>query len=102
MNSLEIRTNCTTRFLLPIVFPNTTYDELIANGFIKAYIGMLNDREYDDSLLILFHKDTSEEVLEELFENMDANVLEDVTDDDEIGTRSPNYPNWSHPHPPSA
>ena len=82
MNSLEISTNCTTRFLLPIVFPNTTYDELIANGFIKAYIGMLDDENYDDSLLLLFNKDASDDVLGELFENMDVEVLDDEFDED--------------------
>jgi hypothetical protein len=77
MNSLEISTNCTTRFLLPTVFPNTTYDELIANGFIKAYIGMLDDDTYDDSLMLLFHKDADDEVLSELFGDMDVDVLDD-------------------------
>ena len=82
MNSLETRTNCTTRFLLPIVFPNTTHDELIANGFKKAYIGMLDDDHYDDSLLMLFDKEADDEVLGELFDNMDIDVIEDEFDDD--------------------
>ena len=82
MNSFEISTNCTTRFLLPIVFPNTTYLELIANGFKKAYIGMLDDDNYDDTLLLLFHKEASDEVLGELFGEMDVEVLDDEFDDD--------------------
>lgn len=77
MNSLEISTNCTTRFLLPTIFPNTTYDELIANGFIKAYVGMLDNRDYDDTLMLLFRKDASEDVLEELFGDMEIDVLDD-------------------------
>ena len=82
MNSLEISTNCTTRFLLPIVFPNTTYSELIANGFIKAYIGMLDDDNYDNSLLLLFNKDASDDVLGELFGDMDVDVLDDDSDEE--------------------
>jgi len=83
MNSLETNTNCTTRFLLPNVFPNTTYDELIANGFKKAYIGMLDDERYDDSLIMLFHNDTDDEVLGELFGDMDVNVIEDEDNEDQ-------------------
>jgi hypothetical protein len=82
MNSLEISTNSTTRFLLPILFPNTKYEELIANGFIQAYIGMLDDDTYDDSLLLLFHKDIDIEGLEELFiDKMDVDILDDLPDD---------------------
>jgi len=82
MNSLEVNTNCTTRFLLPIVFPNTTYDELIANGFKKAYVGMLDDDAYDDSLILVFHKDTDEDMLEELFDGKDVTIVEDEHDDE--------------------
>lgn len=77
MNSFEISTNCITRFLLPTIFPNTTYNELIANNFKKAYIGMLDDDHYDDSLLMLFHKDADENTLAELFDHMDIDIIED-------------------------
>ena len=82
MNSLETTTNCTTRFLLPIVFPNTTYGELIANGFQKAYIGMLDDKTYDDALLLVFRKEADDAILGELFGEMEVEVLDDEYNDD--------------------
>lgn len=76
-----MNTNCTTKFLLPIVFPNITIEELIANGFKKAYIGMLDDDSYDDSLLLVFNTDADEDMLGELLGDMDVDIHPDEFND---------------------
>lgn len=77
MHSLETETNKTTRFLVPMLFQNTTYDELLTNGFRQAYIGLLDDPSYDDSLVLIFDSDVETNIISELLDEVDF-----VTEDD--------------------
>lgn len=52
MNPLKLNINNTTRFLLPIVFPDLTYNEFFSNYFEQAYLGILDDQRYDDKLIL--------------------------------------------------
>jgi len=73
INPFNLDINETTRFLLPIVFTNTTYEELVANDFKEAYIGMLENPEYDDNSIILKfdYESYSEETLDDMITALD-------------------------------
>lgn len=76
MNPFELNKNNTTKFLLPIMFPNTTYTELIANYFEEAYIGILDEKEYDDMILLKFnYNNFTEDLLEDVKEVLDRSDL---------------------------
>jgi len=69
MDPFKLNKNKTTTFLLPIMFPHTTYDELIANYFEEAYVGILDEQKYDDTIVLKFD-----------YNNFTADVAEDVKD----------------------
>lgn len=69
MDPFKLNKNKTTVFLLPIMFPNTTYDELIANYFEEAYVGILDEQKYDDSILLKFD-----------YNNFTDDLIDDVKD----------------------
>lgn len=57
MNPLvEGHTN-TTIFLLPILFPHITYDKLFSNYFEEAYVGMIDNDDYDDTIIFKFKEE---------------------------------------------
>ncbi len=66
MDPFKLNINETTRFLLPMVLPNITHNELISNYFQQAYIGILDEKEYDDQLLLQFTEDFDENSLDEI------------------------------------
>jgi len=68
MNPIEQGLNKTTTFLLPMLFPNTTYNEIFANYLKQAYVGLLDD-ENDPSYTIVLEFDEN---------NVDVNFIEDL------------------------
>ena len=58
MNPLKLEHNETTRFFLPLMFPDSTHDQLFGQYFQEAYIGMLDDNKYDDALILKFDNAT--------------------------------------------
>jgi hypothetical protein len=80
MNPFELNKNYSTIFLLPIMFPHITYEELIANYFEEAYIGTIEGGgEYDDTLLLKFNPNNfTEDLVDEVAEllNRDEYSLE--------------------------
>ena len=76
MNPFKLDINETTKFLLPIVSKDTTYDELVASDFEQAYIGMLDDKQYDDKIVLKFKDGYSNEI--ELHDNI-KELYEDAT-----------------------
>jgi len=73
MNPLVLDTNKTTVFLLPIMFPDSTHDEIFSNYFKQAYIGLLDEDSIDHSLVLEFDDDkTSDDVIEDFISNIPA------------------------------
>lgn len=56
MNPFKGSHNDTTKFLLPIMFPNFTHDQLFSNYFEEAYIGMLDGDDYDDTIILAYEE----------------------------------------------
>jgi len=53
--------NDTTKFLLPILFPDLTHDKLFSNYFEQAYIGSLDTDTLDDTIILKFQEEDSME-----------------------------------------
>lgn len=81
MDPFKIDINDTTRFLLPLMFPNNTYSELFSEHLEEAYIGMLDDDTKDDTLILKFKHDLLNDLdLQVFMEEYDNHVVLDSTD----------------------
>lgn len=52
MDPIKLQHNDTTKFLLPILFPHITHIELFTEEFEQAYIGKLDDEQFDDTIIL--------------------------------------------------
>ena len=57
MNPITLDVNKTTTFLLPILFPESTHDEIFSNYFKQAYVGLLDSEDIDYSIILEFDED---------------------------------------------
>ena len=83
MDPFKLNKNKTTTFLLPIMFPHTTYEELIANYFDEAYVGILDEQKYDDTVLLKFDDNNfTEDLVEDVKEllNLPESFESQITD----------------------
>jgi hypothetical protein len=71
MDPIKLGVNKTTTFLLPMLFPNSTYDEIFSNYFKQAYLGKLDDAdELTHNILIELDVENSDgEITVEAFLN---------------------------------
>lgn len=58
MNPIKLDVNKTTTFLLPMLFPESTHDEIFSNYFKQAYIGLLDDEMPTSSIVLEFDEDS--------------------------------------------
>ena len=58
MDPIKLDVNKTTTFLLPMLFPNSTHDEIFSNYFKQAYIGLLDDEMPTSSIVLEFDEDS--------------------------------------------
>ena len=55
MNVVKIGNN-TTRFILPLIFPdNTTHSQILPKDFIKAFLADIDNGEHDNQILVLLN-----------------------------------------------
>ena len=55
MDILKFNKTFTTKFILPLLFEQyTDYTEIFNDSFINAYIGDIENKEYDDKILLMF------------------------------------------------
>lgn len=85
MNPIELNVNKTTTFLLPMLFPTSTYNEIFSNYLKQAYIGLLdNPNEPAYTILLEFDKENiTPELIEDIINNLQpqgevANVTENT------------------------
>lgn len=69
---VHLDVNKTTIFLLPMLFPNSTYNEIFSNYLKQAYIGLLDDKFDEHEMVLIFDDDkASPEQIENFIENID-------------------------------
>ena len=74
MNPIKLEANKTTTFLLPILFPESTHDEIFSNYFKQAYVGLLDSEDVDYSIILEFDKDNmTPDLIEDFVYNLPHN-----------------------------
>lgn len=64
--------NDTTKFLLPIMFPNFTHDELFSDYFKEAYIGTMDDEKFDDTLILVYSEGSEPSIIDTNLKKLDS------------------------------
>ena len=74
MNPITLDVNKTTTFLLPMLFPDSTHDEIFSNYFKQAYVGLLDDADdLDYNIVLEFDEDKiTPDSLEDFTSNISA------------------------------
>jgi len=73
MNPLNLDVNKTTTFLLPILFPDSTHDEIFSNYLKQAYLGVLDSDDVDFTILLEFDEDkVTPDLIEDFINNIQA------------------------------
>lgn len=77
MNPITLDVNKTTIFLLPMLFPNSTYDEIFSNYFKQAYVGLLDDEDdLDYTITLEFDKDNmTPDFIDDFITNLQPNAI---------------------------
>ena len=73
MNPITLDVNKTTTFLLPLLFPSSTHDEIFSNYFKQAYLGLLDDPDdLEYNIVLEFDKDKiTEDHIDDFLNNME-------------------------------
>ena len=76
MNPITLDVNKTTTFLLPLLFPNSTHDEIFSNYFKQAYLGLLDDTDdVEYNIVLEFDEDKiTPDLLDDFISNITANA----------------------------
>lgn len=59
MNPLELNKNVSTIFILPMVFEDLKYDQIVTKDFKNAYVADFSRPEFDDDLILVFKEISS-------------------------------------------
>jgi hypothetical protein len=83
MDPIKLGVNKTTTFLLPMLFPESTHDEIFSNYFKQAYVGLLDDedREAKEIILEFDGENTGEHFFTTFIEELEPKgLIKDETD----------------------